>query len=50
MMEDKENEKYDTTKLDISKIVGFNDELDRQFKMIDNMPDKSTSKKGGEEK
>ena len=47
---DKENEKYDTTKLDISKIVGFNDELDRQFKMIDNMPDKSTSQKGGEEK
>lgn len=47
---DKENEKYDTTKLDISRIVGFNDELDRQFEMIDNMPDKSTSSKGGEEK
>lgn len=47
---DKDNEKYDTTRLDISKIVGFNDELDRQFKMIDSMPDKSTSQKGGEEK
>lgn len=47
---DDENEKYDTSALDISKIVGFDNELDHQFKMIDNMPDKSTSKKGGEEK
>ena len=44
--------KFDTTKLDISKIVGFNGELDRQFKMVDQMPeDKKTSdKNGGEEK
>ncbi len=39
---------YDTTQLDISKIVGFNDELDSTFQMVDNLPsDKSSDRKGG---
>ena len=45
-----EHEKFDTTKLDISKIVGFNDELDRQFKMVDDLTDRSSSKKGGDDR
>lgn len=42
--------RYDTTKLDISKIVGFNDELDRQFRMVDDLSRKSSDEKGGEDK
>ncbi len=52
MINEEEERKYDTSKLDISKIVGFNDELDRQFEMIDRLPDtKKTSQKnkGGEQ-
>lgn len=43
-----EHEQFDTTKLDISKIVGFNDELDRQFRMVDDLSRKSSDQKGGE--
>ena len=45
-----EHEQFDTTKLDISKIVGFNDELDRQFRMVDDLSKKSSEKKGGEDR
>lgn len=44
------HEQFDTTKLDISKIVGFNDELDRQFRMVDDLSKKSSEKKGGEDR
>jgi hypothetical protein len=37
MINDEENRKYDTSKLDISKIVGFDNELDQQFEMIESM-------------
>ena len=40
-----EHEQFDTTKLDISKIVGFNDELDRQFKMVDDLSGTSSDAK-----
>ena len=45
-----EHEQFDTTKLDISKIVGFNDELDRQFRMVDDLSRKSSDQKGGEDR
>ncbi len=46
---DDEERKYDTSKLDITKIVGFNDELDKQFEMVDGLDHKKTSsQKGGE--
>lgn len=45
-----EHEQFDTTKLDISKIVGFNDELDRQFRMVDDLSKKSSEKEGGEDR
>ena len=45
-----EHEQVDTTKLDISKIVGFNDELDRQFRMVDDLSKKSSEKEGGEDR
>ena len=40
-----EHEQFDTTKLDISKIVGFNDELDRQFRMVDDLSGTSSDAK-----
>ena len=45
-----EHEQFDTTKLDISKSVGFNDELDRQFRMVDDLSKKSSEKEGGEDR
>lgn len=47
MISEEEERKYDTSKLDISKIVGFNDELDRQFEMIDRLPDTKKSSRDG---
>ena len=46
-----DEEIYDTSKLDISKIVGFTNELDKQFEMIDALKDEKSSakKKGGDE-
>ena len=41
---EEENRMYDTSKLDISKIVGFTNELDREFEMIDAI---KTEKKTG---
>lgn len=38
-----EDKKFDTSKLDISQIVGFENELDKQFKMVENL-DNTTSK------
>ena len=39
---------YDTTRLDISKITGFDDELDSTFNMVDGMTgDSSSARKGG---
>ena len=44
----KEDEKiYDTTKLDLSKIVGLNNDLDKTLNMIDELDDDSSSKKSG---
>lgn len=45
-----EEQIYDTSKLDISKIVGLNDELDKTLNMIDEWQDdtSSSSNKGGE--
>ena len=46
-----ESEKmFDTTKLDISKIVGLNDDLDETFEILDQMPsDKPSDRdKGGD--
>ena len=34
---------FDTTKLDISKIVGLNDDLDEAFEIVDQMPSKKSS-------
>ena len=46
-----ESEKmFDTTKLDISKIVGLNDDLDETFEILDQMPSDTSSDrdKGGD--
>ena len=40
---------YDTSKLDISKIVGLNNELDKTLDMIDQLQDDSSSKHTGGE-
>lgn len=42
-----EDHRFDTTKLDISKIVGFNDELESQFKMVEKL-DASSKNEGGD--
>ena len=34
---------FDTTKLDISKIVGLNDDLDEAFEIVDQMPSDKAS-------
>ena len=43
---------YDTTKLDISKLMGFDDDFDSTFRMVDDMDtgsiDTSDSSKGGD--
>ena len=45
-----ETSKYDTLNLDVTKIVGMDDNLDETLKMIDSMSEKKSSKKnkGGE--
>lgn len=40
-----ETSKYDTSKLDVTKIVGMDDNLDETLKMIDSMSEKKSSKK-----
>ncbi len=47
----REDEKiYDTTKLDLSKLVGLNSDLDKTLNMIDELDhDSSTKKSGGDE-
>ena len=42
-----ENGIYDTTQLDISKIVGFKGELDKQFDMIDGLENNNSNGGGG---
>ena len=48
-----DEKKFDTSAIDISKVVGFDGELDEQFEMVEKLPSskkKKTSKsKGGEE-
>ncbi len=46
----KDEEKiYDTTKIDLSKLVGLNNELDKTLNMIDELDDDSSKKSGGEQ-
>ncbi len=50
IMDDKSHQ-FDTTKLDLSKIMGMNDELDKTFQMLDSLEkdgDKSSENKGGD--
>ena len=44
---DKSSTQFDTTKLDISKIMGLNDDLTKTFQMLDSLEDGSSKKKGG---
>ena len=46
---DDKSHQFDTTKLDLSKIMGMNDELTKTFQMLDSLEDgdKSSKKKGG---
>ena len=48
IMDDKSRQ-FDTTKLDLSKIMGMNDELTKTFQMLDSLDegDKSSGSKGG---
>ena len=48
IMDDKSRQ-FDTTKLDLSKIMGMNDELTKTFQMLDSLDegDKSSGNKGG---
>ena len=49
-VDSEDEKKFDTSMLDISKVVGFDNELDEQFEMVENLgEDKDTSKKGGED-
>ena len=42
---------FDTTKLDISKIVGLNDDLDETFEILDQMPsDKPSDRDKGDDR
>jgi hypothetical protein len=45
VIRDTDDEKYDTAMLDISKIVGFKDELNETFEMVDMMPDDTGSRR-----
>ena len=47
---DKDSHQFDTTKLDLSKIMGMNDELNKTFQMLDSLDpeDNASGKKGGE--
>lgn len=45
VIRDTDDEKYDTAMLDISKIVGFKDELNETFEMVDMMPDDTDSRR-----
>lgn len=44
-----EEKQFDTSMIDISKVVGFDGELDEQFEMVEQLPEekKKTSHKGG---
>ena len=46
-----EDRQFDTSKLDISKIVGFNHELEKEFKMVEKLDNtsKNDSKRGDRE-
>ncbi|MCR4950650.1 MAG: diadenylate cyclase CdaA [Solobacterium sp.] len=44
-----EEKQFDTTKLDISELVGFSGELKDQFDMVENMASDSAGRKGGSE-
>ena len=44
---DQDAHQFDTTKLDISKIMGMNDELTKTFEMLDSLESDSSRKKGG---
>ena len=44
---DSDAHQFDTTKLDISKIMGMNDDLTKTFEMLDSLEDDSSNKKGG---
>ena len=44
-----EEKQFDTTKLDISELVGFSGELKDQFDMVENMASDSSGRKGGSE-
>lgn len=48
--EEKEEVIYDTSKLDLSKIVGLSDELDKTLNMVDQLDETSEKKEGGEDK
>ncbi len=43
-----EDRKFDTSKLNISQIVGFNDELDRKLEMVEKL-DNTSSNEGGDD-
>ena len=44
-----EDRQFDTSKLDISKIVGFNHELEKEFKMVEKLDNTSKNdSKGGD--
>lgn len=44
-----EDRQFDTSKLNISEIVGFNDELDRQLKMVEKLDNTSSEQEGGDQ-
>ena len=39
VVRDSDDEKFDTSMIDISKIVGFKGELSKTFEMVDQLPD-----------
>ena len=41
-----EDKEFDTSMINISKIVGFENELDEQFEIIEQLNDKNTRKEG----
>lgn len=43
-----EDRQFDTSKLNISSIVGYDHELDKQFKMVEKLDPTSNEEKGGE--
>ncbi len=45
---DRNSRQFDTTKLDISKIMGLNDDLTKTFEMLDSLEEDSSRNKGGD--